>query len=183
MLERFGVWVFSEYLNEKEKEISVRSFSDFYHSITPKHQKRARLIWFSNNQADRNVSLRLMDMYEIPEANIQMANNENKISLMNSAKLCIHPSTKYFNATIPEALSHGLPVITLEEFNTTDYIDLSCGIAIEPKIKEQLITDFTYYLDMLYFDDEVLKVLEKGAYDQYEKKFGWGLKEFRRGNI
>ncbi len=181
MIERFGVIVFSEYLSEKEKEIMIRAFSDFYHDLSPKHQKRVQLNWIKN-ESNIDSSQELAEKYFIPVTNFQVIDNRDK-SILNDTKLCVHPSKKYFNAIIPLALSHGIPIVTIDDYITLDYINQSCGIIIEDNSNEHTVRMITYYLDMLYFDEEVLKVLSKGAFDQYEKKFGWGLKEFRKGRI
>ncbi len=182
MLEKFGVIVFSEYLTQTEREMTIRAFSDFYHNITPKHQKRVVLHWHSKGDTDLSGIKKAIIMFEVPIRNIQFSTTENRSEVMKEAKICIHPSRKYFTNVIPKSLSFGIPVITLEDFFVGDYVNQSCGITINCESNEQIINELTYYLDMLYFDNEVLKVLEKGAYDQYEKKFGWGLKQFRKNN-
>ncbi len=182
MQDKFGVIVCSDYLKENEKDIAIRAFAEFYHEITPKHQKRSLLIWNCRKMEERDVILKKMKIMDVPEKNIVFMVEQNKSRYMDMAKVCVHPSMNHFGAVIPEVLSYGVPVITLSNFTATDYINQSCGIILEAESDVKMITEFTYYLDMLYFDDEVLKVLERGAFDQYESKFGWGLKEFRKRN-
>lgn len=180
MLEKFGVMVLAEYLSEKEMEIAIRSFSDFYHEQTPKHQKRIVLYWVNGYKGSNQITNSLFNMYEVPEKVLRRISDEEKSSAMRDSSLLLHPSGKHSKAVIPDAFSFGLPVISMNTTKVQDYIDISCGMLLQSSTHEQLIIEITGRLDMLYHDQEVLKLLEKGAYDQYEKKFGWGLKEFRK---
>lgn len=180
MLEKFGVMVLTEYLLDKEKEIAIRAFSDFYHEQTPKHQKRIVLYWVDGSKGNNQIADSLLKMYEIPEKALKRISEEDKSSAMRDSSLLLHPSGKHSKAVIPDAFSFGLPVISMNTAKVQDYIDVSCGMLLHSSTHEQLIIEVTGRLDMLYHDQEVLKLLEKGAYDQYERKFGWGLKEFRK---
>lgn len=180
MLEKFGVMVLAEYLLEKEIEIAIRAFSDFYHEQTPKHQKRILLYWVDGYKGNSQTMDSLFKMYEIPTKILKRTSSDDKSNAMRDSSLLLHPSGKHSKAVIPDAFSFGLPVISMNTAKVQDYIDVSCGMLLHSSTHEQLIIEVTGRLDMLYHDQEVLKLLEKGSYDQYERKFGWGLKEFRR---
>lgn len=180
MLEKFGIMVLSEYLSEKEKEIVIRGFSDFYHQLTPKHQKRINLNWAEGLPSEDLSIKRLFDIYDISSKVLNKCKFKQRSEFMKSSGIMLHPSDKHLKTIVPEAFSFGLPILSINGTSANDYIDVSCGMLMENNSIEQLVVEITTRLDMLYHDQEVLKLLEKGAYDQYEKKFGWGLKEFRR---
>ena len=82
-------------------------------------------------------------------------------------------------AVVIEAFSCGLPVMILNS-QQNEYVSYHCGMLLESETTEHLVVEIAEKLDMLYHDQEVLKLLKKGTLDEYEKSFGWGLKEFRK---
>ncbi len=180
MLEKFGVLVLSEYLVANEKEIVIRAFSDFYHELTPKHQKRIQLHWVDGMKSQEDNTSQLFKIFDIPEKVIVRSSYKEKSNAMRVSSILLHPSHRHLKTVIPDSYSFGIPVIATDSGSTKDYIDVTCGLILKGNSSEQYVIEITNHLEMLYHDQEVLRLLEKGAYDQYEKKFGWGLKEFRK---
>ncbi len=175
MIGKFEVLVNAHFLSEEEKEVAIRCFSNLYHNVTPKHQRR-----ISMNIIGENVPDRLMKIYELPESSYKTFNPLDKQSAFEQSSLLLHPSKNNFKNVLPEALSYGLSLIVRENELVDEYVDISCGMTVEFNSPEQLIEDFSQMLHMLYFDQEVLKILKKGALKLYEQNFSWGLKEFRK---
>lgn len=178
MFEKFGVLVQAEYLTEKEQELSVRAFTDFYYQLTPKHQKRSKLIWLEGVEPSKIKELQ--SIIDIPDKAIILGDTSEKSLYLEDASLMLHLCEKHSKVIIPEAFSYGLPIISIDNSSNAEYIDNSCGMLINHKSDEYLVNEATMRLDMLYFDQEVLKFLKRGAFTLYEKKFAWGLREFRR---
>lgn len=177
MLEKFGILVFSEYLSELEKENAVRALSDFYHSLTPKHQKRIILNWVdSPNSEDHGV----FKKFDLPRKVINSVQQTEKGTAMRSSTLFLFPSARKIKKVLSNVLSCGIPVLVKENSHNKEYLDSSCGMFLMATSNERLVSEITSKVDMLYHDQEVLKLMRKGAYAQYERKFGWGLKEFRK---
>jgi len=131
------------------------------------------------NPGQQNLN-EVFRMYDLPSKIINQISHTEKGNAMRNSTLFLFPSAKKIKGVLSEVLSCGLPVLSKENSSNQDYLDLSCGMFFSAKTDEQLIIEITQKIDMLYHDQEVLKFLRKGAFAQYEKKFGWGLKEFRK---
>ncbi len=181
MIKKFEIFVASEYLDEIEQKIAIRVLSNFYYGITPKHQKVIQINWSTKGVEPSIFIQKEIDNYDLPRKIIHFSTATNRISF-NSSRILFHPSTKNLKRIFPEALSKSLAIVTRYEENVDEYITVKSGIAIDFETQEQLVEDFRKTIEMLYFDQEVLKLMQKGALEHYEENFGWGLKEFRRNS-
>ncbi len=175
MIGKFEVLVNAQFMSEEEKEVAIRCFSNLYHNVTPKHQRRISL-----NIIGERVQGRWMRIYELPESSYNIFALSDKQTAYRQSSLLLHPSINNFRDVLPEALSYGLSLLVREDELVDEYVDISCGMTVGFSSPEQLIEDFSQMLHMLYFDQEVLKILRKGALNVYEQNFSWGLKEFRK---
>ncbi len=179
MTENFVVLLPYGKLKKTQREIGVRSFADFYHGITPKHQKKVSLLLVRSENDDINEIRDLLNLGEV-EKKTQIVHESAGGKNHNASDVLLFPSETGYKNVIPEALSHGIPVLSYDVEAVRDYIDVSCGMTTRSKTPEQDIGNFAQMLSILYFDPEVMKLLERGALSRFEKYFSWGLKQFRR---
>lgn len=74
-----------------------------------------------------------------------------------------------------EALSLGLPIITLNHLGFANVVTDKCGIKINLKSKRQLINDLSKAIDTIYNDEDLRLDLVKGAILR-SKDFSWEAK-------
>lgn len=180
MLEKFGIGVFSEYLTEEEKVTAIRGFAEFYNDQTPKHQKRIKLEWLTKDSVTLEEDKVLFRKYGINSDKIVNVHLDNKSLFFKQVKMILHTTIYKAKDVISDSFSASIPVITVDSDYSREYVDMSCGIILKGRSKEQCICEIAEILDMLYHDSGVVRILSKGASEQYEEKFAWGLRRFRK---
>lgn len=177
----FEVLTLGEFLNKRGIEVTIRSFADFYHSVTPKHQRRIVMNYIDDSNTNRAYLNRLLEINDIKDQVqiLDKATDKEKLKVLSKAALLSFPSEEGAGAVIPEVLSYGIPILCLECEGLQDFIDPSCGMIIKFEGLGQAVEEFSDMLKILYFDPEVSKILKKGALNRYEKYFSWGLPDYK----
>lgn len=87
------------------------------------------------------------------------------IDIMQSCDLfCITSLSDLTSTVLLEALSYGLPVISLDHCGFSNIITDECGIKIPIKNKRQVIHDIAKAIDRLNGDENLRQQLSKGAH-------------------
>lgn len=179
-MDKFEILAYSIHLDKSQQEQVVRTFFDFYHEQTPKHQKRIRLNWiFLPGRFNGKIPEKWVKAYEIPDKVMRMVPFEERTVALESSSVVLHPSGKEQKQVVPEAFKYRIPVVVTEETDLFEEVPINSGVLLKEKSGEFLTAEITRTLEMLYYDPEALKILSKGAEKEYERLFGWGLKEFR----
>jgi len=165
---KFYVLASSDIASGAGIEIVFRTFADFYHSLTPKHRKKNKLV-FVDKGGYALPALQWAEQLNI-KTSVQVL-NWKRIELVNKAyeeaTLLFVPSKKEVREVIIDSLSKGIPIISYQEEEQVPFINHTCGTLIDYYSKEQSIDDFVKVMRILYFDPEACKLLQKGALDRY----------------
>ena len=169
------------FIDEQNAIIALNAFARFYHTVTPKHQRRIKLIIV--DEEDNILTL---------HGTIQTLKIEKAVELIpryavervegayRKSDVFLFPSQRSISKVIPEALSYGLPILTIDNDEVRNYIDKTCGMTVRRIKQQQLPAALANMLQMLYFDPEVRKILHKGAKRKYRNHFSWGVYERRQ---
>lgn len=173
----FNVLSLGGFIPTKDVEIAMEAFADFYHQVTNKHQRRLRITIIDKGGNSEHFeqlanSLSIRQVLTV----INCSQQEGVEDFYAKSSTILLPTRQKLGMIIPEALSFGIPVLSLEEEHIKENIDNSCGMLVRFKGREQSIQDFSRCLKILYFDPEALKILKKGAFSKYEKNFTWASK-------
>ncbi len=176
----FFVLAPGDFLDHRNARLAIEAFARVYRTLTPKHQRRMRLIIIDE---DENHSKHLHLARKLKaEGALQVVSRFDA----EQAERAYQQASVFFCATdqslasiIPEALSYGLPILSTANAQIKDYIDNTCGMIVEKRSESQLIEGFSRMFSMLYFDPEVRKILQKGAKRKYRNHFCWGVYERR----
>lgn len=177
-MAKFEALALGEFLNKRGIEITIRSFADFYHSLTPKHQKSVQLNYVGCYQEDFAYLQETIKLNEIAsKVRVYRRVLEDELEdIYKRSSILIYPSSESAGKVIPDILSFGLPILCFNCDGMQDFIDLTCGMPIDYQTQEQSIEEFSKMLNILYHDPEVRKILRKGAFNRYDNYFSWGLK-------
>lgn len=105
------------------------------------------------------------------------------INIMQSSHLFAITSLSDATSTVLlEALSLGLPVVTLNHLGFANVVTEKCGIKIDLNSKKQLINDLSNAIDNLYENEELRLNLAEGAISR-SKEFSWENKAEIINNI
>ncbi len=165
------------FVDQTGVEIAICTFANLYHDLTPKHQKKIKLVIIE--EADEIVHLEK----QIAKENLKNAVNiihrsdmDNVEAAYENASVFLFPAMVYSHKIIPEAMSFGLPILTYENPDFKDILDYTCSMLVDKRYNYRGEDEFFNYLEMLYFDPEVRKILARGAMDKYENEMNWGRK-------
>lgn len=100
------------------------------------------------------------------------------VELYESSSVFLFPSHEGAGMVVSEALSFGLPVVTLDNYGPGEFIDESCGIKVKQNKYENVINDLSCSLYNLLRDESLMNKLSEGAKIKYESYFNWN----NRGN-
>ena len=170
----FTILAISDLAFEHGVEIVMNSFAEFYHDLTPKHQKQIKLIFIDKGGYTIPVlhwseKLNIKPIVQI----LNWKRIEKVEEAYHQANFLLLPSqTKTYNGVM-HALSKGLPVLSYRGEEREALIDLTCGMLIDYVSLGQSIGDFASLLHMLYFDPAACKILKKGALKKYTNLLQW----------
>ena len=101
---------------------------------------------------------------------------DDAINVMKSGDVfCITSIKDLTSSVLLEAISLGLPVITLDHCGFSHVVNKSCGIKIPIDSKQQIQSDFTKALQKIYQDESYRQELSNGAIKRSEY-FSWDKK-------
>ena len=101
---------------------------------------------------------------------------DDAINVMKSGHVfCITSIKDLTSSVLLEAISLGLPVITLDHCGFSHVVNKSCGIKIPIDSKQQIQSDFTKALQKIYQDETFRQELSNGAIKRSEY-FSWDKK-------
>lgn len=161
-------------------EIAIQAFSDLFQSLSPKHQRKSRLI-IIEEENEIEITEKLLDAQNLKKsAGIIRREDIDQVKIAyTSASLFLFPVEKYAVKIIPEALSFGLPVLTYENSDLKPILDKTCSMLVDNRLRNQSVELYTNFLEILYFDPEVRKILSRGAINKYENELNWGGRKVR----
>jgi len=164
----FTILAVSDLAFEAGLEIVMNSFAEFYHDLTPKHQRKIKLIFIDKGGYTIPVmhwseKLNIKSIVQV----INWKRMEKVEEAFHQANFLLMPAKSNTYNGIMQALSKGLPVLSYRGTEREAIIDLTCGMLIDYMSTGQSIGDFAELLRMLYFDPAACKILKKGALKKY----------------
>jgi len=190
----------SEVICEVGKETQVKSFV----SKRPKETK-LKIIWSGQHTPGKNLplllkilkdidikyELRILGVGEMTSKWKKIAikygienfckwygwlKRDDAINVMKSGHVfCITSVKDLTSSVLLEAISLGLPIITLDHCGFSHVVNKSCGIKIPINSKRQIQSDFTEALQKIFRDETYRQALSNGAIKRSEY-FSWNKK-------
>ena len=174
----FSVLALGEFIDDEGIDIALGAFSELYHTVTSKHQKRMEMMLITKGLKTEAIQEQIKT-YQI-ENKVQLVNwnEQEKVedSYRNSSVMLL-PSKDNFSKLVSESFSFGLPVICYENDHIADIIDQTCGMLVSEDSSGETILEFSNLLQILYFDPEAQKILKRGAKNKYSDALSWGIEK------
>ena len=101
------------------------------------------------------------------------------MQLFTQSSAFLFPSHEGAGMVVPEALSFGLPIITLDNCGPGEFIDSSCGFAIKEQSYDNTVNDLAKAMITLFKKPSILKTMQENARKKFVEKFHWD----RRGEL
>lgn len=171
---QFTILAVSDLASESGIEIVMNAFAEFYHDLTPKHQKHIKLIFIDKGGYTIPVIHWTEKLNIKPIVQVLNWKRMDKVEeAFHQANFLLMPARTKTHNGIMQALSKGLPVLSYRGAEREALIDLTCGMLIDYMSTGQSIGDFASLLHMLYFDPAACKILKKGALKKYTTLLQW----------
>lgn len=92
---------------------------------------------------------------------------------MKQASLFLFPSHEGAGMVVPEALSFGLPVVTLDNYGPGRFVAPGYGAAVRSATYEGTVTALAEALTRIYRARDTYGTMRKAARSAFEEKFAW----------
>ncbi len=174
-MKYYRVLSLGKFISGTELDIILLAFSELFSKLTSKHHKRIQLTIIEEQAYVSEVMTRIKELNI--EGNVRMINFQDQSEVEKAyfeSSVLMLPSLNRAKSIIPEAFSYQLPVVTLERDFVYEYIDQTCGMLVSADSKEDAVYEFFSIMEILYFDPEALKILQKGALRKFDGSFTWG---------
>jgi len=164
-----------DFIDNNHLEITVRSFANFYHNVTSKHQKRVELKLIDDRGNIQKIQ-QLTKYYKIEDVTeiLTLDQQEDIEVKYKIASFLLLPLNRKVENIIQESLSYGLPILCYYSTGSDSLLDQTCSMRIDFENTETSVLNFAEVLKLLYFDPEARKIFKKGAVQKYQADYTWG---------
>ncbi len=173
-MKQFNVLTLGKYLSDEEFNIVYKAFANLSNDVTPKHRKKMKL--FIIDRVEKNSYLyqkskenKIDDLLEIVNGD-----HEDCEEIFENASILLLPGEDAPIKVISKSFSYSIPILGYHHLKEQDLVDQTCGMLVRHRNERDTVLEFSHLLNILYFDMEVRKILERGALEKYHASFTWG---------
>lgn len=175
--EKFSVLAVGRFVYMKGFDITIRSFSKFYHQLNENEKNNTELkLVGRGEELDRLKSIIREEKLEKAVKIIPWVAKSEMESIYQSSSVFSFGSHEGAGMVIPEALSYGLPVICFDNYGPGELCDTSCAIKIAYSTYDNSISQFAEALKKFYQDSDFRKTYSKATKDYSKHNFHWSTK-------
>lgn len=166
-MKNFQVTSTSRTISDAALEMTIAAFSELYHSVNPKHQKKIQFNLIYEEERKAMIEEFAIE-YKIESAlNLIQFVERDKNLLPRSSSVLIVLSEKRIGRIIRESLAKNIPVISFFNESVSEYITQACGIFIKPDTFGFCVEAAANTLRMLFFDPEAMLLFQRAANYRY----------------
>ncbi|MGB3801780.1 MAG: glycosyltransferase family 4 protein, partial [Lewinella sp.] len=107
---------------------------------------------------------------------INWIERDRLMEIMKSASVFLFPSHEGAGMVVPEALSFGVPVVTLENCGPGRFVDPSCGVVVDGDSYEQVVDRLADGLEKILHAGDDYQTMRQAARDKFLNRFHWDKK-------
>ncbi len=111
-------------------------------------------------------SVRLIDWIE----------RDRLMEIMKTASVFLFPSHEGAGMVVPEALSFGVPVVTLENCGPGRFVDASCGVAVSGSTYTEVVAGLAAGLEKILHAGADYRLMRQAARNTFLTRFHWDRK-------
>lgn len=158
-------------------DLTLKGFATFSRMLSPEARKVVKLTLVGKGPEKESYHdfIAKNNLGEVVEI-IEWIERPKLMQMMSSASAFVFPSHEGAGMVVPEALSHGLPVICLDNYGPGEFVNENCGIIVPIDTYDQVITDIASAMYTLYSEPDLLKEMSKNAKQHFYEKFDWKVR-------
>lgn len=172
--EKFTVLSVGRLVPLKGFDLTIKAFAKFLMNL-PNNQKENCELLIVGKGREKAFYEELCEREGV-EKYVQFIDwlpRQELMKLYQDASIFLFPSHEGAGMVVAEALSFGLPVICLDNSGPGEFIDKDCGIAIQSKNYEDVVTKLGTSIHLLYQNPKKQKLMRLKACLRFEEKFHW----------
>lgn len=155
-------------------DLTISAFASFLQQLSPIEKTNTQLIIIGSGPESTLYKNMVKDLnIESYVSFIPWIAREELMKIYQTSSAFMFPSHEGAGMVVAEALSFGLPVICLNNCGPGEFIDPSCGIAINEGAYQETVVSLGNALHQLYLDNELRDKMSLAARHKYETSFHW----------
>ena len=175
--EQFTVLSVGRFVPLKGFDLTIRSFTSFYKTLTVQHQQQTKLLIIGTGPCKK------MLQQIIAEENMQHAIEIKEwmprvevIDIFRQSAVYLFPSHEGAGMVVAEAMSYGLPVVCLDNYGPGEYIHPSSSLKIKQGSYTSTVHALAAALGKLFADPALYTIESNLSVERYRAHFTWPVK-------
>lgn len=158
-------------------DLTIKSFYQFLKSLPKSEQVKSQLTIVGSGKYESLYKQLVKDLGISKQVSfISWVDREELKVLYAKSHVFLFPSHEGAGMVVSEALSYGLPVISIANCGPGEFITADCGFAIKQNSYQQVTTDIAEALQLLYNDENLLIKMSDSAIKRHQSHFHWDIK-------
>ena len=169
--EEFHVISAGRLVHMKGFDLSIRSFAKF---LEDNPESNTKLSIYGDGPERKKLEQLITDLNVSSKVRIiKWVERKELMKVMTRASVFLFPSHEGAGMVVPEALSFGLPVVTIENCGPGNFIEPEYGFVVPTKTYESTVVRLAESLTELYLDTEKYNAMRISARKAFVTKFHW----------
>ena len=172
--DRFTVLSVGRLVTLKGFDLTIRAFAGFLNAMDPASRKKAELVLVGSGPERDFLQQLARDLgIETQVQFISWIDRSEVMKLFRTASVFLFPSHEGAGMVVPEALSFGVPVVTLDNIGPGQFLTPECGFAVAMGSSEQTVARLADALQQLFSYPEMYQRMRHAARARFENHFHW----------
>ncbi|PTT77952.1 MULTISPECIES: glycosyltransferase [unclassified Chryseobacterium] len=170
----FAVISVGRFVPLKGFDLTIRSFIQFISRLSEEEKAKCKLILVGTGEQKQFYK----DLIQQNNAEnyieiIEWIDRRELMKMYEKASVFLFPSHEGAGMVVPEALSFGLPVVSLQNEGPGEFITEKCGFTIPQQEYDQTVTELSDALMKLFSDKDLQHKMSIEARKHYLDRFSW----------
>ncbi len=172
--ENFHLISVGRFVPLKGFDLTLFSFIQFLKELSPEEKKECKLTLVGTGP-EKAFYQKIIAEHQVEQyfEIIEWIDRKDLMKLYEKASVFLFPSHEGAGMVVAEALSFGLPVVCLNNEGPGEFINASCGIAVDQLDYKATIKGLSQALVKLQADKELLYKMSLDARKHFENNFTW----------
>ncbi|MFK7758072.1 MAG: glycosyltransferase [Flavobacteriales bacterium] len=157
-------------------DLTISAFAHFYYSLNEESRDGTQLVLVGNG-SEKSRLVQLAEKLNINEKIkwVEWVDRKDMQQLYAEASAFLFPSHEGAGMVIPEAMSYGLPVITLDNPGPGELAGIA-GLKVKVTSYDNTVTSLAAKLQLLYQDEKVFEKYSDLSLSRFNSSFTWKIK-------
>jgi len=174
---KFHVLSIGRFVPLKGFDVTVKSFSSFYHNLEPEERKDIRLTLVGKGPSKKILQTLVKNegISHVVDF-IDWLDRDQLKKYYSESSVFLFPSHEGAGMVVAEAMSCGLPVICFDNSGPGEFVDDTCGMRVPYGNYHSCVRKFSSALSRLFRNRDLVESLSAGAIKRFSQHFDWNAK-------